>query len=320
MRLFYPGTEDESLAQPIHVNAGEEMRLSTITLPAPVQNPVKVSFRFLDTDGKDLGETIARSFLVALPNLDLTLGPGRTSVELTLGRYDQVFAVAGSAELYYGHATFDVGNADVKVDIPVSPGLRITGGLELEDASGNHSDPPDLLCKLYTDAPHAERVGAFTNYSCFGGLFSPALYELEIVGMPPDAYVESAQADRQDVRAAGLQLTTDTELKIVLRTPGSVIEGLVRNSSGEKLSNAVVALVPDAPLRSAGVLYRSIVSDINGRYQLRGIAPGSYHLFAWSELAGAAYRNELFLRDFEDKGQAVRIEELGRRSIDVTAF
>ena len=37
-------------------------------------------------------------------------------------------------------------------------------------------------------------------------MFSPALYELEIVSLAPDAYVESAQADGQDVRATNLQL------------------------------------------------------------------------------------------------------------------
>jgi hypothetical protein len=106
----------------------------------------------------------------------------------------------------------------------------------------------------------------------------------------------------------------------VLRSPGGVVEGIVRGAKGEKLSDAVVVLVPDAPLRSADVLYRSVISDVSGRYQLRGVAPGSYHLFAWTELEGAAYRNEQFLKEFEEKSRAVRIEMAELVSADVTAF
>ena len=86
------------------------------------------------------------------------------------------------------------------------------------------------------------------------------------------------------------------------------------------LSHAVVALVPDSPMPSAGPLYRSDISDIRGLFELRGIAPGSYRLFAWTELEGAAYRNPQFMKEFEERGMPVRIEKGQRLSMDLLAY
>jgi hypothetical protein len=219
-RLFYPGTPNESLAQPIHVSAGDEVRLAPITLPTPQQT--RVRFRFVAADGKSIGESVASS-AVFLPNKDgsvrfFTAGaaviglqmpaePDVRTIDLSPGRYEQFFGLTGmrnTTELFYGKAAFDVGNEAMQVDIPVSPGIRVNGSLTLEDAAGSHPAPPGIFCKLHTDAEHAETVGASTRTGCLGAAFSPSLYELEIVGMPADAYVETAQAAGEDVRAKGL--------------------------------------------------------------------------------------------------------------------
>jgi hypothetical protein len=333
---FYPGTPDETSAQAVHVNAGEEVRLTTIILPA--QKRFRVRFRFASVDGKSISESVAGStislhtkegsVLVSMSGFfffggQMPAEPDVRTFDLPPGQYDQLIGLTGMitrTELFYGHAAFNVADADTEVGVPVSRGLRVTGSIRLEDAGGTHPSPTGVWCRLYTDGPHIETVGASTRTGCLGAAFSPALYELEMAGMPPDAYVESAQASGEDILAKGLQLNRDTELGIVIRSPGSVIEGFVKNSSGETLADAVVALVPDAPARSAGLRYRSVISDVHGRYQLRGIAPGSYRLFAWDELEGAAYRNAEFMKDFEGKGKPVKFEKADRVSADVTAF
>jgi hypothetical protein len=146
------------------------------------------------------------------------------------------------------------------------------------------------------------------------------LYRLELPSMPLDSFVLSATAGGQDVLRDGLRVYGDIELEVVLATPGATIAGVVRGGKGVKLSDAVVALVPDGPLRNAGHLYRTGISDVNGNFELRGIAPGSYHLFAWPELEGAAYRNAEFMKEFDERGKAILIEKGARISMDVTAF
>src|SRR5262249_42767287 len=102
-----------------------------------------------------------------------------------------------------------------------------------------------------------------------------------------------------------------------LGSPGAVITGVVKNSKDERISDAVVALVPDVPMRAAGPLYRTGISDINGGFELRAIAPAAYHLFAWSELEVAAYRNAECIKPFEERGVPVRVEKNGQISRDV---
>ena len=96
------------------------------------------------------------------------------------------------------------------------------------------------------------------------------------------------------------------------------MEGVVRDAEGKPYADAVVALVPDAPYRvNGGALYRSSISDVNGKFTLRGIAPGNYRVFAWSDLPGEAYRNADFLKPYEEKGRAVHIDRGGRSSADI---
>jgi hypothetical protein len=98
-----------------------------------------------------------------------------------------------------------------------------------------------------------------------------------------------------------LNLSEDINLKVVLAPSGGAVEGIVIDDNLHALPDAVVALIPDAPLRPRSLLSKEQFSDAKGRFRFRGVAPGKYKLFAWSDLPGAAYRNEDFLKKFSDK-------------------
>jgi hypothetical protein len=105
-----------------------------------------------------------------------------------------------------------------------------------------------------------------------------------------------------------------------LSTPGAAIVGAVANSKGERLSDATVVLVPDAPYRDANVLYRTDVSTYDGSFELRGVAPGAYQLFAWSDLRGSGYRDAEFMKAYEGKGKSIKVETAARISANLTAL
>jgi hypothetical protein len=81
------------------------------------------------------------------------------------------------------------------------------------------------------------------------------------------------------------------------------------------MPNAVVVLVPDQPLRGFGYLYRTGATDMNGVYELGGIEPGNYRVFAWRRLNGAAYRNEDFMK--EQIGQPVVMRNEEKVTVDL---
>ena len=92
---------------------------------------------------------------------------------------------------------------------------------------------------------------------------------------------------------------------------------MVEEEDGRVVPDAVVALIPDEPLRGIGYLYRSTVSDVDGGFELSGVFPGSYRLFAWSHINGAAYRNEEFIKKYQSAGKPVTIRNTEAIATDV---
>jgi hypothetical protein len=103
-------------------------------------------------------------------------------------------------------------------------------------------------------------------------------------------------------------------MHVVIGESGGAIDGNVVNAENAKISDAIVVLVPD-DLPSMTSLYRTTNTDQNGTFAMRGIAPGAYHLYAWRELEGAAYRSTDFMKAFLDQGIAVTIETAGHLSL-----
>jgi hypothetical protein len=87
------------------------------------------------------------------------------------------------------------------------------------------------------------------------------------------------------------------------------MNGSVTNSRGEPIGNATVALVPEAPRRRRADLYRTISTDVSGRFQMQGLTPGDYKVFAWDDVEEGAWLDPEFLRAYENRGTRVRIDE-----------
>jgi hypothetical protein len=330
--LYYPGAPDETRAQTVSVRPGEELRLNTITLPPRKGTEVRLHFPN-PADFQPFQMMIVQS-----PRQVYLMGSRRTTVdgedEMTLsvapGHYDFLVGSVplGSSpgkpapEALFGSISLDVGDSRIDRQVVVTRGLKINGAATLVNEAGVRSPvamfPPSggLMCRFISDVDPSRSIGGST---CIGA-FPAGNYHLEFGELPSDQYVQSVTIGDRDVLAQGIQLQGDVDLQIVLATPGAILEGVVKDTAGEKLSDAVVVLVPDAPYRwTGGPLYRSTISDVSGNFELRGIAPGNYHLFAWPDLEGLAYRNAEFMKTYEDKGKAIRIEKGSRAVTEVTS-
>jgi hypothetical protein len=330
---YYPGTPDETRAQTVHVKAGEELRLNTLTLPPKRSTNVRLHFPN-PADNRALqmftlhgtGTSVAGSRRGAGAD-----GEDEIALQFAPGHYDLFVGVAPSTALpgrsgsdgLFGTISLDVGDTPIDRLVEMKPGLKVNGAATLVNEAGVRSPvrmfPPGggLMCRLVSDADPSRIIGGSV---CFGTQLPAGNYHLELEKLPADQYVQSATIGDRDVLAEGIRLQSDVDLQVVLATPGAIVEGVVKDASGNSLSDAVVALVPDSPYRAmGGVLYRSTISDVNGNFELRGIAPGNYHLFAWPDLEGAAYRNAEFMKKYEDAGKAIRIETISRFATEVTS-
>ena len=78
---------------------------------------------------------------------------------------------------------------------------------------------------------------------------APGFYTLELQCMSPDAYVVSAKVSGRDILPNGVQIDSYPQIDILFATPGGTVEGTVTDSKDETINDAVVALVPDGPMR-----------------------------------------------------------------------
>jgi len=102
------------------------------------------------------------------------------------------------------------------------------------------------------------------------------------------------------ILAAGQQLTG---LRLVL-SPGGVITGVVRMSTGDPLPNAQVVAIPAAQLSAGGqtVTQQSFRTDDRGEFRIYGLVPGSYLVGAVPSVG----RGEIHQRTLAEYDQLTR--------------
>ena len=135
--------------------------------------------------------------------------------------------------------------------------------------------------------------------------------------MPPDSYVASALQEERNALSSAVIVTTDpSTLNIIVKTGLINTEGRVLDNEGHAVGNAVVGIVPDAPLdvNRLEALRRTARTDQDGRFLLSGVSPGNYRIYArlpWgsNSLEPAA--------ELGRRGTPVRLQESGRLEKDL---
>lgn len=56
-------------------------------------------------------------------------------------------------------------------------------------------------------------------------------------------------------------------------------------------------------------MYKRVSTDPNGRFQIQGLRPGEYKVFAWEEVDKDAWLDPDFVRAYEDRGTLVYVRE-----------
>jgi hypothetical protein len=66
--------------------------------------------------------------------------------------------------------------------------------------------------------------------------------------------------------------------------------------------------------------HKFTATDIDGRFDLKGIAPGDYKIFAWETVEPGAWQNPNFVRPYESRGTPIRIQEDKSHEIEVKSI
>ena len=75
-------------------------------------------------------------------------------------------------------------------------------------------------------------------------------------------------------------------------------------------------LIPDRN-RDRRELFKFAQTDQNGHFNMNGISPGDYKLFAWEDIEPFSYFDPDVLKQFEDNGKPIHVVETTKESYDI---
>jgi hypothetical protein len=221
----------------------------------------------------------------------------------------------------------EIGSADIQnVSLILSPGFPVTGRLVIEgqQAGTGNQDLPRMRVMLRPDSP-AQFAGAPPAAPVQAdGTFTVQQvgrdeYRLTVTGMPRNAYVKMARLGGTDVLSEGLRLDRQPggPLDVLISTNTGIADGIVNNERQEPFANVTVVMVPEGTSRNRLDLYRVTSTNAQGKFHVEGVPPGDYKVFAWEEVETGAWLDPDFIRQFEDRGKPVRINEGGTANIEL---
>jgi len=236
--------------------------------------------------------------------------PGRYRIVATL-RIPNKFNLSGETIVNVGEEPVE------NVVVLVTPSQRITGRLEIQDSSPEVRQAveagqlhvnlrPNPSLAFLSGSAVAGKDGAFVLNDV-----GVVHYRVELFGLPADAYIASARLGGADILGNGFSLHGDSTgpMEIAVSGLGGRIVGVVRNPQNEIVPSGRVVLVPEPDLRSRRDLFKVATLDQYGRFNIQGIRPGRYKLFAWDDVPFGAYFDSEFRRSYEDQAKAVTVQK-----------
>jgi hypothetical protein len=241
---------------------------------------------------------------------------------VTPGSYELTANWSEGEQRYSASQALEVANSHIEgIQLVIAPGVEISGRLHVEGQADLGS------AEFRVSLQSAENRTMFGGMSLVknDGTFSirnvnPGRYRVSFFGGggAEELYLKSAHMGDADVLDSDLDIRPGqaaTQLELVASSKSARVEGSVTDDQSKPLSGVQVVLVPDSSRRSITRLFKTIATDQQGRFILRGIAPGEYKLFAFDDLGFGAQYDPDFLKQHEEKGKALSLRESSQESV-----
>jgi len=256
------------------------------------------------------------------------------------GIYDLLATVSVGESSYMSKVEVHLRDRNVQdLTVNVLPGLDVKARLTVEGTGGNFLLSPNrsgASWSVLSDDParrktvvHVSLKGSDIPYSPSWGVVDEGATEITFPNVPrghykvlvrlepnlsplnPDAYIADVRITGRSVYDDGIRVGLEPvdELEVVIGGNGGSIEGTI---SGQRDTAAVVVLIPDAFRRNNAERYkheRIILSGGRATVRLRGIAPGSYKIFAVPDNGDPLpFRSPEFAARFESRAVPVTVQ------------
>lgn len=228
------------------------------------------------------------------------------------GRYE----IASYGTTLVGRTAIDVTGDLDGIKLPLSKGVQLRGHVRVE-GEGEMDLTKAMFGLAVPNSPMQSgrspvgREGRFAFQP-----LAPDAYEPSLEGLP-GVYLKEIRITGQPVNAPSIELNGDMDIEVVASLNGGSVAGVVTNRDGKLAANATVVLVPEesAPFRRAQ--YRVLATGLDGRYRIKGIAPGKHKLYAFEEIEQGAWHDPEIMN--AANGETIELAERESKTLALTA-
>lgn len=277
---YFRDTGDPAAAEPVAVEAGQEAAADFTLVPLPA-----VAVRVHLEGGGDSGIQYALT----------AAGPGGNPVLVRQGNTEgdliNLWAIPpGHYELeirgdLYAREPITIGAVDADINVRLSAAPSLSGTVEVEGGASLPAGASILLSDENAGASQSASIGP-------GGKFV-------LQGIPPERYqVALLGAGDYYLKQWSAEGVTAIRLKAIA-AKGSRIAGKVERDDQPATGALVVLSGPEES--------RAVRADTAGSYEIRGVPPGSYSLFAVQDGADLEYANPAAIEPYLAGAQKVKL-------------
>jgi len=227
--------------------------------------------------------------------------------------------------------TVDVRNRDVENAIlSLSPGFPLPTRVTMEGAAPGVPLPNGLTMLIGSSPPTqgtspnqpVDPKGSFsipnvgtddTRVYVLPMLSTPVMAALNIPDQLQGVYVKSAKLGGVDVLNTGFHFAgePDKVLEIVIAKNAGSLVGRVEDDRKQPASGVFVTLIPDIPTARLyrTDMYKTTSTDAEGRFEIKGLPPGDYKVFALEGFEKDAWLDPEFFKPYENRGTAIKVGE-----------
>lgn len=330
---YYPGSIDKAKAITVAVKTGEEISSMDFLLEPTTTYSIRGHVSILgvrsSTDGVIVmlvPRTNGRDWTT--PNRQSLVDKGDGSFALSdilPGAYTVSAMWMGSDRRYQAQQSVDVASGDVEgLQLVLTPGWNVSGQIVWDQQKPSlEKGILDVFARSLNTGIAAGAQGRVNANGTFLLHELPeGTYQLTTAGQTQDCYLKS-------IRYAGMEVSgdefnvirgTQATLEVTLSARGAHLQGTVTDADGLPAAGVWVVLIPDGARRSEYHLFKQLTTDQYGRFAIRGIAPGDYRLFSWEQVERGAWEDPEFLKDFENQGQSVSLQEGDGQTLQLVAI
>lgn len=324
---FYPGTVDRNQATPLQLHPGDDVPIDFTLVPGHTFH-IRGRVTSLAASGgnkpfvmlmpKEIRTVFSAAEVQADGSFDI---PG-----VAPGSY-MISAVAMDAEHpQSAYQSIDVSGSDVNgIRLAASSGSEVRGQVRVDGVQ-----KPDLSQLTFflrpvdddgvssLDFGYRQTLASVKPDGSFELKAVPAgVYQLELEGSSRsmrDYFLKTVVSSGRESANRILRVSGGAVISVdvVVSSAGGEITGVAVDEKNQPVASAMVVAIPDGENNRDRTSYKQAETDQLGRFNLRGLRPGDYHLMAWDYVEDGAFYDPQFVKPYESPSKAVHVTERGQ--------